>query len=412
MTMKLRHYVLAALIASASSAAVAQQPAPRGVRVASRPEAAPPPTGTILGHVGGAEAGAQPWTIIIEGGSAKREVPSNEHGQFEARVAPGVYKAYMKTPPGEGDERAEYPTFYVRPGGVAKIQVDLAYEYFYCTKSGEKVIPVQSSRGEAEDRRGLRRPRYDSYDVKESPKVTKTFVVQHCGRTPLGKFIRYKSPTFMFGDAWLTFEQASLSRLGFEVNGEEGTLYRHGEPAVSVPTAGVRFPDGQPFVNFTGMSAFSAKGDGEIGSGVATFDVKVDDRGVKKLEYKDLSNGLKLSSSGKEGCILITESAENGLTIAGSAVVTKPGSARGEVHDFKVTLQDRGSENKGEDQFSISISLPGLKDYQKSGVVTSGDIDVSGNLRKSGRQGARAATSVSSSRLNVPARMPVRMRRP
>lgn len=343
--------------------------------------------GIVKGMVRDSDEEPGPWTIILEGNETK--VVNTDNGHFHIRVPPGIYTARVqKTSSDEVDKRAQYSQFLVKGGDITEIEVDPTYEDVYCSKAGEKVIPVFASHGERENLKGLRKPEYDSFS-KRFDDVTIRVVVQHCGKTMTGRFINYKSPAIGMNTFTLAAQSARFDNQTRKFDAWNVYAAQHGKTSESPYASASLWGDGI-FINLAADSVSSLKGEGAINSGHATFDFKINSSGVDKFEYEDHERGIKLTN-GKSGCLVVVSEYRGRLTLWGSAVLVNKdrNTPRARIVHYTVGIQDNSNEEEFADQFSINI--PGLKNYEKSGEVTSGDIEVRGSFRSNqGRVGQRS----------------------
>ena len=185
--------------------------------------------GTIKGEVrSGYEQLLGPWTVVIEGGSVKREISTDEKGTFAITLPAGVYTAHVK-PATRVDRKAEHVPFRVPPGQQVRIVLDPTEEYVYCTAAGERIIPMWVTDSRKNSVKGLHRPQIDSFAINPSDKSSLKVVIEYCGKIQTGKLIAYKSPIVRFNTTDIfaddaefdnqTYLLSSQGRIGVIQNG-------------------------------------------------------------------------------------------------------------------------------------------------------------------------------------------------
>ena len=150
--------------------------------------------GTVRGVVGSApQALAGPWMVVIEHKSKKQEIDTDAAGRFETQLAPGVYAAYVRPTSRKLDDAVQRVPFLVSPGGVTNVWLDPTSEYVYCTREGERVMPVRTTDTDKSNLKGLHRPAVDTFRLEPSDKESRKFTIEYCGKTKTNKLIKYRS---------------------------------------------------------------------------------------------------------------------------------------------------------------------------------------------------------------------------
>lgn len=244
--MRLHRAASAALLAFAATTAHAQQSA--RFEPAKDEKVVPVGSGvigTIEGTVSGAEGLSGRWTVAVEGDGQKWQVLPDAKGRFKLKVPVGVYRARVRTNSGEADKRVEFPPILVQANKVTRIEVDPTYEHVYCTPSGERVLPVVSSHGEDENRRGLRKPTYDVHRLPNSDSFPLYLVVQSCGKAREGRLIKYKAALFSYSDfdaTVISADSATFDSQNFRLTGRGVDFLRRGArshaPRISAKVSG------------------------------------------------------------------------------------------------------------------------------------------------------------------------------
>lgn len=334
--------------------------------------------GTVKGVVLGSDDIPGSWAIIIEGPSFRRIVVAND-GHFESSLPAGVYTARVKLDSPEGhDRRIPYPQFLVQPGEVTEVEVDPTYENVFCNSANEKVVPVIASSGEQENLKGLRRPSYEVKLVKRSEKVSIRMVFRYCRKTELGRLSRYQGADIKYDSGSFSATTVLFDPMTYDVSGRNAYVTQHGT-GYEVPYATAAFGEGRIFLNLAADQITSIKGSGEINSGAAAFNLKIQKDGDASFMFEDRSTGLRLNTR-KHDCMIILTPSDDGIAFYGSARVSDPSDENKiSVVHYKVTVWDYGRANKSKDR--LTISIPSLMNYTRSGRVTSGDIEVNGSSR-------------------------------
>jgi hypothetical protein len=136
---------------------------------------------------------------VIEGGSVKQITVTNQKGRFEVDVPAGTYSAYVRPMSGKVSERLKVGPFRVNPGSAVEIELDPTAEFVYCSRAGERVVPVRSTDGEENNLKGLRRPKLEEFLLDPSNKESLRVRIEYCGRTKLeNNSIRYQSSVVRF----------------------------------------------------------------------------------------------------------------------------------------------------------------------------------------------------------------------
>lgn len=370
--------------------------------------------GTVEGTVLGDHEEIGPWIVVIEGPEErgrkqKVEVQTDARGRFQIDLQPAIYTAYVKVDLGETGKEIRPTPFHVKPGDAAKIQLDPAQGYVYCTSSGKRVIPVELTHGKGGSRRALHRPKYDWHAVRPTDNKSLGILIQYCSKNNIGRSIQYKGAVVGYDTFTMEAESVLFDPVRYTLDGRDVEGVYHGQTFLE-PRVLADFWRGKAFVDLTGGAVTSIKGRGTINYGDITFSFDIDRGGVAKFEYEDRIKGLKLKS-GKHDCLIIASRTRNGLTFGGSAMVTDhaPNAIQGTFVEFTVMLQDYRNNNKTKDHFAISV--PRLKNYQQSGLITSGKIEVSGTF-KSPKWLDNPLPSIPNPKTNVMVSVPVRMKRP
>jgi hypothetical protein len=331
----------------------------------------------IQGTISGSDGEPARFTVVLEqGGKKLPEILTDEKGHFEIPTEPGTYTAYVKPTTDIRyrrtlDKRIKHAPFLVEAGGMTKVELDPAYEYVYCTSTGDRVIPVSLRDEKTNSRLGLRRPGYDWVPVRLPDGSYLDGVIQYCGKKPKRQPIEYKTAIVeqnanrLFADNFLFDPQSGfLSGMG------RVDILMHGKSIDQPSSVVANFTGGKAFLNWSGKATPSMSGEGTIKAG--KFDFSINPTGNIRFTYQDAKRNWKLMSRDHD-CLFIAKITKEGVTFGGSAVVTSGDPNRRKVVDFTVVVKDDNQESGDDNGFSISI--PTL-DYHAKGRLTSGTIDI------------------------------------
>lgn len=327
--------------------------------------------GKLVGHVlDGARA-----KITLEGEGIRRELTADGNGDYEVELPPAQFRISVVT------NSWSYPfkrsTFQLKPDEMTLINVVPA----------RRILEVETqvvSNGLLDKVKTITSPRYETFYPLGREK--NDLLVRYAERQEGRDFIQY-------GDAMISFDTLSVyaarvklykKSFGIEASGNE-VFIEDGKKRTRVRRADINFKAGRVVVNLTPGAIEQVEGEGTLDVGRAAFNFKAtrDSRaGLKlnadnQLTYSDPELDISLTSNWYN--VMVTDDARNRITLEGFACVRgRNPLTEKSAPDACVAVSfiaNIEAAAKGEkDRFSITIE--GLSEYSRSGIVSSGSIRV------------------------------------
>ena len=332
--------------------------------------------GVTLG-VGGRLKGV---SITIEGEGVKRELISDEQGSYEVELPPGLYRINAAAPDYFPFQRA---AFQVSPNAVTEINIVPVLRILgvalVMTSSGAKDVP-----------RIALSPKYASFSTSRASKTPLDLLIQYRERIKHQSNIEYNKAVISYDAITIYADKAYLDKDNLRIiaSGNDIVTENNGQ-RIRVRRAELYIKAGRPILNLIKGAISAASGEGVIEKGDITFSFNAirdslnnsNSDGSRPLIYKDNKSGIELVSSWYS--VKVIDEANNIIVLNGNGIITGRDilpftiDGRRMPAEFTVTLQDIDTSDGGKGLFSISIKS--LNNYQRSGPLSSGNIEIHRN---------------------------------